>query len=100
MRASARTLVSLRPLPVPPMAMMASAVSSCSASSSRASPVPCIVLAKHAPARRGDLAGDQVHGRIDHGVARGAGAHEAHARLADVQMLHPGRSQDGGLNRA
>jgi len=51
-----------------------------------------IVLAKHAPARGCDLAGDQVHGRVDHGVARWPAAHKAHARLTDVQMLHPGRA--------
>ena len=91
-RASVRTLSSLRPLPVPPMATTMSALSSFSAASSVMSSVTATPLSAV------DGAGNQRRGAAND-VAR-AGAHHAHARLADQHALDAERGEQRHVDPA
>ena len=95
-RASACTLVSLRPLPVPPTAMIASAVSSCSASSSRASLVPCSSPRMRPPAAATSPAIRCMAASITSSPA--ALTRTNRTRGSQMCTAHPRTRQDGGLN--
>ncbi len=91
LRASVCTLASLRPLPVPPMAMTASAA--VSASAAARSPA----LRRVGAAARVQRARQQIADGVEHDVGIGARLHQADPRLAHQHLLLAGHRQHGEI---